>query len=167
MDPFCHHYIKSSRVYVSPLHLLRHWQDIWTQRSPGCHSTRLVMHQSEDIKWICADSLREARPLKEIYIWRENCCALCCTNVSEGKSSSDLRRELPEARLLMEVNKACEASCYWGSHTENGLQLENSITHRICTPNHRHFFQLRSLNYCCHNCVIKHVQHMYQNKVSN
>ena len=33
-DPFCHHYIKISRVYVSPLYLLRHWQDIWTQCSP-------------------------------------------------------------------------------------------------------------------------------------
>lgn len=98
-----------------------------------CHCTRLVMHQSEDTKRTCADSPREARPLKEIYIWRENCCALRCTNVSEDKSSSDLYRELPDTRLLMEVNKAREATCYWGFRTENGLQLENSITHRIRT----------------------------------
>ena len=51
------------------------------------------------------DTVKEVRALEHIFICRENCCVLHCTNEQRWEFITPLHRELPNAGLLMEANE--------------------------------------------------------------
>ena len=54
---------------------------------PSAHQRLSHKAVGESRYWTHADKVREARPLKHIYVWRENCCAPCWANRIESSSN--------------------------------------------------------------------------------